>query len=331
MAKKKLYVLKINPNYRDLIPPLSSDEYNLLEKSILEKGCGQPIVVWNGTIIDGHHRYLICKEHNIPFRIKKLYFDMEEEAISWICNNKLGKRNLNIETKKYLIGKRYTAEKVIGATNKSGVNQYKGNNASKPKEADQPKSGGNKCAHMLGKQYNLSHTSIYNYAAYAHYIDKIASINATVSECILLGILKASHNNLAELAKLPASDLAVIGDFLVNNALNVAFFNYGDVLDMLKRKKAEIKKETSTGKRETYPPPIIEVAEIKKLPKYDPDSEITSLTLTIPSWNSSISRAINNSNFKEVSKKAKNRLKKELFDLNTSIIHMLKIIEEAED
>lgn len=331
MSKKKFYKLKINPYYRDLIPPLSNDEYDILEKSILENGCQQAIVVWNDTIIDGHHRYSICRKHNLPFRIKRMQFDMEEKVISWICNNQLGRRNINLETKKYLIGKRYDAEKVIGATNKQGFNQYKRKDEVGPKKLDQPKtSSGHKTAHRLGEEYRVSHITICNYNAFARYIDKIASINNTVSDCILSGDLKVTQKNLMELAGFPASDLAIIGDFLINNTSNGAFFNYADILNMLKKKKGGVRKEPLPVKHETNPPPIIEVAEIKKLPKYDPDSEITSLTLTIPSWNSSISRTLNNSNLNEVSKQAKNRLKKELFDLNTSIITMLKTIEEVD-
>lgn len=331
MIEKKLYQLNINPYYRDLIPPLSKDEYSLLEESILENGCEHAITVWDDTIIDGHHRYSICCKHNIPFHIKNMYFQMEEEAVSWICNNQLGRRNINLETKKYLIGKRYDAEKVIGATNKHGFNQYKSNKVVGPKKLNQPKSSGNKTSIMLAAEYRLSHATICKYNVYAHCIDKIASINSTVSDCILSADLKVSHNNLVELSKLPSSDLAIIGDFLAANVSKVSYFNYIDVLDVLKKKKMKTKKETVIIKRENTSSPIEDVAGIKKIPKYDPDSEITSLTLTIPSWSSSISRTINNSNLTEVSINAKNRLKKVLFDLDASVINMLKIIEEGDE
>ena len=47
--------LIIDSELERLIPQLSHDELELLEKSILEEGCLEPLYVWNGTILDGHH------------------------------------------------------------------------------------------------------------------------------------------------------------------------------------------------------------------------------------------------------------------------------------
>ena len=47
--------LQINPEFKDLIFPLKPEEYEGLEKSIIEEGCRDAIVSWNSTIIDGHN------------------------------------------------------------------------------------------------------------------------------------------------------------------------------------------------------------------------------------------------------------------------------------
>lgn len=87
--------LKINPAFRDLLRPLTAEEYKNLEQEIVADGCREPIVVWNETIIDGHHRYKICQKHGIDFTVKVMTFPSEAEALFWIGRNQKGRRNLN--------------------------------------------------------------------------------------------------------------------------------------------------------------------------------------------------------------------------------------------
>ncbi len=44
--------LKINPEFHKLIPPISPEEYQLLEESILEEGCRDAIIIWDDSIIE---------------------------------------------------------------------------------------------------------------------------------------------------------------------------------------------------------------------------------------------------------------------------------------
>ena len=44
--------LKSDRTLRNVIPPLTSDEYTELESDILVRGCEQPIVVWKGKVIE---------------------------------------------------------------------------------------------------------------------------------------------------------------------------------------------------------------------------------------------------------------------------------------
>ncbi|MBQ8439550.1 MAG: ParB N-terminal domain-containing protein [Clostridia bacterium] len=75
MIEKKLYTLRIDEAFRSLIRPLHRTEFEALEKSLRAEGCRDPIVVWDGTIIDGHNRYDICSRHKIPFPILEITFD----------------------------------------------------------------------------------------------------------------------------------------------------------------------------------------------------------------------------------------------------------------
>ena len=119
-----LNALKIDPEFQGKIPPLTFEELNQLEANILRDGrIINPIIVWEGLIVDGHNRFIIAKKHpEIPYTVHETEFANRYEAIIWICKNQLGRRNLTPEQKKYLIGKQYEAEKCSnGGDRKSAV------------------------------------------------------------------------------------------------------------------------------------------------------------------------------------------------------------------
>ena len=119
-----LSALKVDPEFQGKIPPLTFEELNQLEANILRDGrIINPIIVWQGLIVDGHNRYTIAKKHpEIPFTVHEKEFASRYEAIIWICKNQLGRRNLTPEQKKYLIGKQYEAEKCVnGGDRKSSA------------------------------------------------------------------------------------------------------------------------------------------------------------------------------------------------------------------
>lgn len=95
MPEKKVYDLTVDPEFRDLIPPLNEEEQKLLEESLVADGCESPLIVWNGVIVDGHNRYAICRKHEIPFAIQEKDFSSRDEAMLWMLRNQLGRRNLN--------------------------------------------------------------------------------------------------------------------------------------------------------------------------------------------------------------------------------------------
>lgn len=93
--ERKLYDLKVDSEFRDLIPPLSAEELKLLEDSIAANGCESPIIVWNGAIVDGHNRYAICRKRGIPFLLHEKEFESRDAAMLWMLRNQLSRRNLN--------------------------------------------------------------------------------------------------------------------------------------------------------------------------------------------------------------------------------------------
>jgi len=114
--------MKIDEQFRTLIPPLTADEYARLEENILKEGIRDKLVVWGETLIDGHNRFRIATENDLPYETVEMPFESREHALNWIISNQLGRRNLNPNQIAYLRGKRYEVEKkLIGGDKKSDV------------------------------------------------------------------------------------------------------------------------------------------------------------------------------------------------------------------
>jgi hypothetical protein len=120
--------LAIDSEFQALCPPLSCEEQELLEASLLAEGCWDELVVWRTanrvSLLDGHNRYALCVKHGLAFRTVEVPGISDRDAAkAWILTNQLGRRNLRPEQAAYLRGKRYELEK-RRVPNPSGRNQY---------------------------------------------------------------------------------------------------------------------------------------------------------------------------------------------------------------
>jgi hypothetical protein len=87
---------QIHAELKAWIDPLSPEEYAQLEANLLAEGCRDAIVVWEGFILDGHNRYEICSRHDVAFTtVEKAGLATWEDALVWMAQNQLGRRNLS--------------------------------------------------------------------------------------------------------------------------------------------------------------------------------------------------------------------------------------------
>lgn len=159
-------ILKINPKFESLIPPLADDEYKQLEENLKNEGWrkNEAIFTWNGFIVDGHNRYKICNEKNIQFNVIPKDFKDENEAMVWMILNQFGRRNLSIWDRSILAGKYKKLFEDKGKENlKLGGRGKKGSQISEKDKIDSYKE--------VAKIAKVSHDTI----AKAEFIDKRAN------------------------------------------------------------------------------------------------------------------------------------------------------------
>ncbi|TAK87052.1 MAG: plasmid replication/partition related protein [Aquabacterium sp.] len=81
---------------RAYIDPLTPEEHEALERSILAEGCRDALVLWGEILVDGHNRYGICQKHGIPFQtIQHPAFKSMEDVHLWMIDQHLGRRSVS--------------------------------------------------------------------------------------------------------------------------------------------------------------------------------------------------------------------------------------------
>ena len=92
---KNLYTLTASDRIHSVLPMHTDQEISITTESLLNEGCIEPLVVWKGILIDGYLRYRICHEKGIPFEVVEIDFSDETEAILWVIQTHIGRRNLS--------------------------------------------------------------------------------------------------------------------------------------------------------------------------------------------------------------------------------------------
>lgn len=88
--------ITVKEELRVYIDPLTPDEHDALERSILAEGCRDALVLWGDVLVDGHNRYGICTKHGIPFQtVQNTRFKSMDDVHLWMIDQHLGRRSVS--------------------------------------------------------------------------------------------------------------------------------------------------------------------------------------------------------------------------------------------
>ncbi len=163
MAAAAMQNLKIDEEFKDLLPPLSADAMKELRASIEAEGIRDPLIVWAGedVLVDGHNRYHIAKEKNIIPAVVEREFKDRAHVIRWILQNQLGRRNLTPDERTYFIGRLYNEVKQSDKT---------------------PMEGGKTTAQVIAEQHGVSERTVRRAGDIAKGIDRIAQVKGAIAK-----------------------------------------------------------------------------------------------------------------------------------------------------
>lgn len=75
---------------------LTASEYKQLEDNCLQDGrILDPIIVWGKYIMDGINRLEIAEKHGLEYSLATLDLDTFDDAVMWVINHQIGKRNIS--------------------------------------------------------------------------------------------------------------------------------------------------------------------------------------------------------------------------------------------
>jgi len=194
--------LKIDPEFRDKIPPLTDDEFRQLEENILEAGeVYEPIRVWNGVIIDGHNQYKVILAHpEIKWTTREMDFPDKWAAFEWMYKNQLGRRNLTNEQKTYMLGKMYEAR-----------TKSKGRKKNWPHNEVNSQRTAGKIAEELG----VGSATVVRAAKFAKGIDALKEISQEAADKVLSGASKAHKCDIRAITDLDDESRQKVSDLIL--------------------------------------------------------------------------------------------------------------------
>jgi len=211
--------LKIDPEFQEQIPPLTDEEFEQLRKNILEDGeVYEPIIVWNGTIVDGHNRWKIISDNwetlKDKFRTKEMDFSDKWAVFDWMYRKQLGRRNLTEEQRTYMIGKLYEARK--RSQGGSYGNQYTkvpcGHNVHKANQRERKK----KTAESIGDEYGITGRSVQRAEKYSQGIDTLKDVSPDAAEKVLTGRSNVTKKTIKDLPRMEPEEVEAVASSIVN-------------------------------------------------------------------------------------------------------------------
>ena len=88
--------MTVNEELLSYIDPLTSEERNALQRSLLDEGCRDALVLWGEVLVDGHNRYDICSQHGIPFNtMPNSHFKSMDDVHLWMNEQHFGRRSVS--------------------------------------------------------------------------------------------------------------------------------------------------------------------------------------------------------------------------------------------
>ena len=293
-------VLLKDKEFASLSIPDTKEKMEQLEHSLIREGCKKPIITWKGFILDGYKRYQVCTYEEIDYDIEVSGFESKEEAVSWICRQRIPCFPRTSNAYRYLVGKLYASQKAIISEQRASVRRSIASNNSIP-EMTFP---WERVSAMLAEEIGINRATIERYGTLALALDQIAEAEPLLVQAILAGTVSFPRQKILEMAKMDRKKLTAIRRKYVPSERT-------KMRDMGKRKNRSVSLTENSDVD-------IEVG-IKEMPKYDPDVELKGLCLTIPTWLSAIERAEKKSDMTLVSEKTKAQLEMTLKQLNEQI------------
>lgn len=314
MSEKHCYKLIVDPEFERMCPPPKGRNFHDIENMIIEHGCPRPIQVWHKIILTDFVYYQICQNWGIEFEIEEMTFTSRYDAIYYAAIHHVNNNTLSDVYHRYIIGKSYHAvKKILHEVNKNLRSNPFPAEIMDESKSKVPANKRNRSSIIVSNTFEVSQITASEYGRYSAALDAIFEKAPEIAIDILSLNYKLSIENTISISKLSREEILVAYDH-AKNLDNFTLIQTGDRKKYNSDKKTPSPAPVKKRGRKTANP------EIKQMPKYDPDAELSSLYFTVPSWISSLQRTINVTDFSSTSLHARWKLEQKLKELSNTII-----------
>jgi len=205
--------LIILPEIQHRLMPLQPEELAELERSVLEEGIRDPLVVWRKDgqliLVDGHHRYELAKKHGLSFQIVEREFRDLDEVLIWVDRNQLGRRNLTDEQRAFIMHRLYGSVKLA---------------PHRPTKEDEngvkltPFSGSQATAKKIAQITGVSPITVLRAHRFGKVVEALQEVSPQAAERVLRGEVRDALTNLH---LVPKEALSFVADQIVSGERSI--------------------------------------------------------------------------------------------------------------
>lgn len=193
--------LTINTELRDRLPKLTPEEKaRLRENLIADGGALDPIITWanhEDTIIDGHNRYELCTELELPFKTKAMRFDQLSDVLAWILKHQDGRRNWTDSQRRFALGSLFHEKKKETAGRPKTSEKQDSNNG----VTVNPLSADGRTSEIIASEHGVSPATV---KRAGQFTSDVESLHEDARDAIITETVKSTPKAVHDLAALPA-------------------------------------------------------------------------------------------------------------------------------
>jgi predicted RNA methylase len=197
--------------------PLQPEELAELERSVLEEGIRDPLVVWRKDgqliLVDGHHRFRLAQKYGLSFQIVEREFRDLEEALIWVDRNQLGRRNLTDEQRAVVMGRLYKAVKQNPVLN---LKQFQDNGDRVLNLST--RRGHAATARAIAEQVGVGQATVRRAEKFADAVEALQQVSPEAARIVLSGEVRDALTNLH---LVPKEALSFVADQIVSGERSI--------------------------------------------------------------------------------------------------------------
>ena len=312
MNNHKTSRVHLDPEFVRLLPPPTENDFAYTAEKVSKYGCTHPIWVWDNIVLTDHLLFRVCSGLQIPITTIQMHYLTRDDALFYTAKRIIESDLLSGYYKMYDLGAAYISLKKMLAPVYSGKREH-------PFPEHEDREHGNfdhgRTAVVASSIFHHNGRTMITYGRFRQAIDSIAYVCPEFATALLLKEIRAKIQDIMEISKLSKGMiLKAYAELKRGTSVKAFLLNYFP---------SSCRQSIATKSLNPCALP-----GIKNMPAFDPDAEVSSLALTIPSWINSINRVSNTANFSIVTERGKGQLLEQMYNLSVAIQTIRKKMED---